>query len=119
MLERFAPALNSGEYTAIALLADDVEAIRDGGGKVPAAAALRGGGLIARAYVAQMKQFGTCREFRLINGESGILRYTDGRLDAAQAELPLQVEALRRRPLEVLGMNQEISEWFSPNFLAT
>jgi RNA polymerase sigma-70 factor (ECF subfamily) len=65
-----------------------VEIVGDGGGKVPSIfKVLRGADRIANLYWALAKRFKTQVEYRLaqINGEPGLLRYIDGRLESAQA----------------------------------
>jgi RNA polymerase sigma-70 factor (ECF subfamily) len=89
LLERFAAAASTGDRAAIrALVADEVEAIGDGGGKVPSfAGGLRGGDRVANLYWAQYLRLGPRVQYRIvgINGEPGLLRYFDGRLESAQA----------------------------------
>ena len=70
MLEKFVAAAQSGQRDAIkALLAENAEAIGDGGGKVASfPMPLHGNDRIAT-----------------INGEAGVLRYIDGQLESAQA----------------------------------
>ncbi len=89
LLERFMQAARSGERAALkALLADDVQIIGDGGGKVPAFfKVLRGADRIANLYWAAARRLGPQVAYRMaqINGEPGLLRYVDGRLESAQA----------------------------------
>ena len=90
LLERFVQAARSGERSAMqALLADDVELVGDGGGKVPSfGKILRGAQRIANLYWAQFKRLGPqAVTYRIaqINGEAGLLRYVDGALESAQA----------------------------------
>ena len=89
LLEQFIQAARSGERAAMkALLADDVEIVGDGGGKVPSfGKILRGADRIANLYWAAFKRLGPQVTYRLaqINGEPGLLRYVDGRLESAQA----------------------------------
>jgi RNA polymerase sigma-70 factor, ECF subfamily len=89
LLERFVHAAGSGDRKAIrALLADEVEAIGDGGGKVPSfAGGLHGGDRVTNLYWAQALRLGPRLQYRLatINGEPGVLRYMEGRLESAQA----------------------------------
>jgi RNA polymerase sigma-70 factor (ECF subfamily) len=88
LLERFMQAAASGQRDAIrALVADEVESIGDSGGKVPAiAGGLRGGDRVTNLYWAQWLRLGPRMQYRLatINGEPGLLRYIDGRLESAQ-----------------------------------
>jgi RNA polymerase sigma-70 factor (ECF subfamily) len=89
LVENFLRALNSGERQAIkSLLADDVTAMGDGGGKVPSfAKALLGADRITNLYWAQHLRLGDQVRYRLamINGEPGLLRYMHGKLESAQA----------------------------------
>jgi RNA polymerase sigma-70 factor, ECF subfamily len=89
LLERFVRAAGTGERAAIrALLADDVAAIGDGGGKVPSVAGgMHGGERVTNLYWANHLRLGPRIEYRLatINGEPGFLRYIDGQLESAQA----------------------------------
>src|SRR5690606_27802235 len=79
-----------GDREAIqGLLADDVELVGDGGGKVPSIhKVLRGAHRIANLYWAVSKRLRPEQvSYRMvrINGEPGLLRYIDGRLESAQA----------------------------------
>jgi RNA polymerase sigma-70 factor (ECF subfamily) len=89
LLERFVRAASTGDRAAIrALLADDVEAIGDGGGKVPSfAGGLRGGDRVTNLYWAQQLRLGAGLQYRLVsvNGEPGLLRYMNGQLESAQS----------------------------------
>lgn len=89
LLEKFMLAARSGERDAIiALLADDVKVFGDGGGKVPSVlGVLRGAYRIANLYWAMSRRLGDRVEYRMahINGEPGLLRYVDGRIESAQA----------------------------------
>lgn len=89
LLQRFMQAAHSGDRSAIeALLSDEAQLIGDGGGKVqsfpkPLVGAFR----IANLYWALFRRLGAQVVYRpvLINGEPGLLRYLDGRLESAQA----------------------------------
>lgn len=89
LLQRFMQAAHSGQRDALrALLADDVETIGDGGGKVPAVAAgLRGGDRVTNLYWAHFRRLGSRLRYRIatVNGEPGLLRYVDGVLETAMA----------------------------------
>ena len=88
LLEKFMQAARSGEHEAIkALLADDVQLVGDGGGKVPSfLEVLRGTDRIATLYRDVSSQFADQIVYRIaqINGEPGLLRYIGGRLESAQ-----------------------------------
>lgn len=89
LLERFVAAASTGDRAAIrGLLADEVQAIGDGGGKVPSVAGgMRGGDRVTNLYWAHHLRLGARIEYRLatINGEPGLLRFIDGQLESAQA----------------------------------
>lgn len=88
LLERFMRAAATGERNAIrSLLADELVVIGDGGGKVPSVAGgLHGGERVTNLYWAQHLRLGDRLQYRLvsINGEPGLLRYMDGKLESAQ-----------------------------------
>ncbi len=89
VLEQFMHAARSGERDAMkAMLADDVQLMSDGGGKVPSfGQILVGGDRITNLYWAMSKRLAGQIDYRmaLINGEPGLLRYIDGQLESAQA----------------------------------
>lgn len=91
LLETFMQAARSGETQAIkAVLADDVQIIGDGGGKVSSfRKVVRGADNIARLYGHLTRRSGEAQVYRFawINGEPGLLRYVDGKLESAQAFL--------------------------------
>ena len=88
LLEKFVRAAQSGQRAAIrALLADNAEAIGDGGGKVPSVpGGIHGADRVTNLYWAQHLRLGQQLEYRMaiINGEPGFLRYVDGQLESAQ-----------------------------------
>lgn len=89
VVERFMHAARSGEREAIqALLADNVQIVGDGGGKVPSfMKILRGAHRIANLYSVLGKKNPGQVAYRMaqVNGEPGLLRYVSGRLESAQA----------------------------------
>lgn len=89
VVERFMHAARSGQTEAIrALLADDVQLVGDGGGKVPSfMEILRGAHRIASLYGELWKRHPDRVVYRMVqvNGEPGLLRYVEGRLESAQA----------------------------------
>lgn len=89
LLEKFVRAARSGERAAIeALLADDAQLVGDGGGKVSSfLKVLRGAHRIANLYWAVWKRRADQVVYRIaqVNGEPGLLRYVDGRLESVQA----------------------------------
>ncbi|HEV2320785.1 MAG TPA: RNA polymerase sigma-70 factor [Gammaproteobacteria bacterium] len=88
LLDRFIAATGSGEREdMLALFAKDVRFSGDGGGKVPSALrVLEGAERVARFYTA-IRRFALGHSFTYqhaeINGEPGLLRFLDGKLDAA------------------------------------
>lgn len=89
LLDRFMRAARSGDHAAMkALLADDVEIVGDGGGKVPSMTKpVRGAARIANLYYATYLRYRGQVAYRpaLVNGEPGLLRYVGGKLESAQA----------------------------------
>ncbi|RDU98630.1 RNA polymerase sigma-70 factor [Trinickia dinghuensis] len=89
VVEKFVAAAQSGQRDAIqALLAEDVELVGDGGGKVPALSkVLHGAFRIANLFWVTGRRFGSTAVYRhaLINGQPGVLRYIDGKLESAMA----------------------------------
>lgn len=89
VVEKFIRAAQSGKRDAIqALLADDVELVGDGGGKVPSIfKVLHGAFRIANLFWVGTRRFGPHMAYRhaLINGEPGLLRYVDGKIESAMA----------------------------------
>jgi RNA polymerase sigma-70 factor (ECF subfamily) len=87
LLQRFAAAANAGNREQLAaLFATDATLTQDGGGKVLAALkVLHGAERIARFYFVIARQVGARASYRPaeINGERGLLRYLDGKLDSA------------------------------------
>ncbi|MDD2176042.1 RNA polymerase sigma-70 factor [Acidovorax sp. D2M1] len=89
LLQRFMNAAQSGDRYAIqALLSEDAQLIGDGGGIVPSfPKPLVGPFRITNLYWALFRRLGAQVVYRmvLINGEPGLLRYVDGRIESAQA----------------------------------
>ena len=87
LLEKFRVAARSGERAHLsALFAADATLTGDGGGKALSVnRTLHGADRIARLFHVVARQFGLRAEYRhaQINGEPGLLRYIDGRLDAS------------------------------------
>ena len=86
LLQRFVEASASGDKAAVrALLAEDLELVGDGGGKVKSfGIVITDPDKIAALY-AGMHKLGAI-EYRaaMVNGEPGLLRYVDGQLESAQ-----------------------------------
>jgi RNA polymerase sigma-70 factor (ECF subfamily) len=89
LLQRFVAAASTGDRAAVrALLADDVAAIGDGGGKVPSVrGGMHGADRVTNLYWAHHLKRGASVTYRIarINGTPGLLRYFDGKLESAQA----------------------------------
>ena len=88
LLRAFADAAARGSLKALkALMAEDVELIGDGGGKVQTfSKILRGSQRLAQLYFALWRRMGAGVRMELvdINGEPGLLRFLDGELESAQ-----------------------------------
>jgi RNA polymerase sigma-70 factor (ECF subfamily) len=88
LLQAFADAAARGSLHDLkALMAEDVELIGDGGGKVQTfSKVLRGSQRLAQLYFALWRRMGPAVRMELvdINGEPGLLRFIDGQLESAQ-----------------------------------
>jgi RNA polymerase sigma-70 factor (ECF subfamily) len=88
LLQAFADAAARGSLQELkALMAEDVELIGDGGGKVQTfSKVLRGSQRLAQLYFALWRRMGPAVRMELvdINGEPGLLRFLDGQLESAQ-----------------------------------
>ena len=88
LLRAFADAAARGSLQDLkALMAEDVELIGDGGGKVQSfSKVLRGSQRLAQLYFALWRRMGPAvrMEMAEINGEPGLLRFVDGELESAQ-----------------------------------
>ena len=88
LLRAFADAAARGSLHDLkALMAEDVELIGDGGGKVQSfSKVLRGSQRLAQLYFALWRRLGAAVRMELaeINGEPGLLRFVDGQLESAQ-----------------------------------
>lgn len=89
VVEKFIRAAQSCERDAIqALLSEDVELVGDGGGKVPSLSkVLHGAFRIANLFWVSGRRWGPHAVYQhaLVNGEPGLLRYVDGKLESAMA----------------------------------
>jgi RNA polymerase sigma-70 factor (ECF subfamily) len=89
LLARFMQAATSGDRAAMkALMSDGVQLVSDGGGKVSSFLhILRGAGRVAGVYWSLEHQWPEKVAYRpaLVNGEPGLLRYVDGKIESAQA----------------------------------
>jgi RNA polymerase sigma-70 factor (ECF subfamily) len=87
LLDRFIAATGNGdEEQMLQLFADDIRMYADGGGKVTAALRILNGGArvmrLHRAIARRMIGMAVRYEQVNVNGEIGLLRYVDGKLDA-------------------------------------
>lgn len=89
LMRKFADALARGDFATLhAMLAEDAEYMGDGGGKVPSIVVpLLGGKRIAQLFHATYLRFGDAIrvEFAMINGQWGLLRFVDGKLESSQS----------------------------------
>lgn len=89
LLERFMQAAATGDRTAMkALMAGDVQLVADGGGKVPSFLhILHGAGRVAGVFWTLEHKFPEQVIYRAatVNGEPGLLRYIEGKLESAQS----------------------------------
>lgn len=89
VVEKFIRAAQSCDRDAIqALLSEHVELVGDGGGKVPSLTkVLHGAFRIANLFWVSGRRWGAHAVYQhaLINGEPGLLRYVDGKLESAMA----------------------------------
>ncbi|MEW6370159.1 MAG: RNA polymerase sigma factor SigJ [Pseudomonadota bacterium] len=89
LLARFMQAASAGDRTAMkALMADDVQLVSDGGGKAKSfMRVLEGAGRVAGVYWSLEHAYPGRVAYRLalVNGEPGLLRYVDGRIESAQS----------------------------------
>ncbi|CAN7478098.1 RNA polymerase sigma-70 factor [Pseudoduganella sp. LjRoot289] len=89
LLAKFLEAARSGQPDAIqALLAENIELVGDGGGKVPSFLEIvHGVERIAELYWGMLAKFPGQVAYRgaTVNGEPGFLRYVNGKLESAQA----------------------------------
>lgn len=87
VVEKFMLAARSGQRDAIqAMLAENVELVGDGGGKVPSFGhVLRGAHRIANLFFATHRRLGDRMAYRVaaINGEVGLLRYVGAEVESA------------------------------------
>jgi RNA polymerase sigma-70 factor (ECF subfamily) len=89
LLAQFVQAARSGQRADMqALLAEGVQLVGDGGGKVQSfGKILQGAYRIANLYWALWRRLPEQVVYRMasVNGEPGLLRYVDGQLESAQA----------------------------------
>ncbi|MYN42146.1 RNA polymerase sigma-70 factor [Duganella sp. FT109W] len=117
LLGRFMAAAQNGDRAAMKnLLADDVQLVADGGGKVNSyLRVLHGAGRVAGSFWSLEHQYPQQVIYRQarINGEPGLLRYVGGKLESAQSFLidndRIVAVFIVRNPDKLLGVPQTIS----------
>jgi RNA polymerase sigma-70 factor (ECF subfamily) len=89
LLARFMQAATVGDRAAMkAMMSDEVQLVADGGGKVNSfTRMLHGAGRVAGVYWSLEHQFPQQVVYRpaLVNGEPGLLRYVEGKIESAQS----------------------------------
>ena len=89
LLAAFMQAAGKGDATGMrALMSDDVQLVSDGGGKVSSfLRILKGAGRVAGVFWSVEHKYPAQVVYRpaLINGEPGLLRYVEGKLESAQS----------------------------------
>lgn len=89
LLGRFMAAAQAGDRAAMkTMLAGEVELVSDGGGKIKSfLRILRGAGRVAGVFWSLEHQYPRRVAYRQarVNGEPGLLRYVEGKLESAQA----------------------------------
>lgn len=89
LLGRFMAAAQAGDRDAMkAMMTDDVQLVSDGGGKINSfMRILRGAGRVAGVFWSVEHQYPQRVDYRQarVNGEPGLLRYVEGKLESAQS----------------------------------
>ena len=89
LLGRFMAAAQAGDRDAMkAMMTDDVQLVSDGGGKITSfMRILRGAGRVAGVFWSVEHQHPQRVDYRQarVNGEPGLLRYVEGKLESAQS----------------------------------
>ncbi|MFC5476922.1 RNA polymerase sigma factor SigJ [Massilia suwonensis] len=118
LLGSFMQAAASGDRAAMkALMADEVSLVSDGGGKAKSfLRVLHGAGRVAGVYWSLEHAFPGRVAYRQarVNGEPGLLRYVEGRLESAHAfivdEGRIVAAFVIRNPDKLLGLPQALSQ---------
>jgi RNA polymerase sigma-70 factor (ECF subfamily) len=116
LLGRFMAAAQNGDRAAMkTLLADDVQLVADGGGKVNSyLRVLHGAGRVAGSFWSLEHQYPQQVMYRQarVNGEPGLLRYVGGKLESAQSFLidndRIVAVFIVRNPDKLAGVPQTI-----------
>jgi RNA polymerase sigma-70 factor (ECF subfamily) len=89
LLARFMVAAQAGDRAAMkTMMADDVQLVSDGGGKITSfLRILRGAGRVAGVFWSVEHQYPQRVDYReaRVNGQPGLLRYVEGQLESAQS----------------------------------
>lgn len=116
LLASFMQAAGSGDLAAMrSMMSDEVELVSDGGGKVRSfMRVLRGAGRVAGVFWSVEHRSPGQVAYRpaLVNGEPGLLRYVEGKLESAQSfivdEGKIVAVFVMRNPDKLLGVPQTI-----------
>ncbi|WP_176648754.1 RNA polymerase sigma-70 factor [Duganella sp. SG902] len=117
LLGRFIAAAQVGDRAAMkSMLADDVQLVADGGGKVNSYLhILRGAGRVAGSFWSLEHHFPRQVVYRQarVNGQPGLVRYVDGKLESAQSfvieDERIVAVFIVRNPDKLTGVPQTIS----------
>jgi RNA polymerase sigma-70 factor (ECF subfamily) len=116
LLGKFIDAAKQGNRAAMrALMADDVQLVSDGGGKVKSFMhILKGAGRVAGVFWTLEHKYPMQVSYRtaLVNGEPGLLRYVQGKLESVQSFIVDQERILAvfimRNPEKLAAVPQEL-----------
>jgi RNA polymerase sigma-70 factor (ECF subfamily) len=116
LLGKFIEAARQGNRAAMrALMADDVQLVSDGGGKVKSFMhILKGAGRVAGVFWTLEHKYPMQVTYRtaLVNGEPGLLRYVQGKLESVQSFIVDQERILAvfimRNPEKLASVPQEL-----------
>lgn len=115
LISAFMKAAGSADRNAMkALLAPEVTLVSDGGGKMPSFhRILQGAGRVAGVFWSVEHQHPGVVQYRLarVNGEPGLLRYIDGKIESAQSFLidegRIAAVFVVRNPDKLVGVPQK------------
>ncbi len=119
LLGRFIEAARRGDRADMrALMADDVQLVADGGGKVKSFMhILKGAGRVAGVFWTLEHRYPTQVSYQtaLVNGEPGLLRYVQGKLESVQSFIVDQDRIvavfIMRNPDKLASIPQALSVW--------
>lgn len=116
LLASFMQAAGTGDLAAMrSMMSDEVQLVSDGGGKVRSfMRVLRGAGRVAGVFWSVEHRWPGQVTYRpaLVNGEPGLLRYVEGKLESAQSfivdEGRIVAVFVMRNPDKLVGVPQTI-----------